>query len=75
VVAFRTRHLFGLGAVSGTVAVTISAASFRTGNRRRDRDARGRFLHAGRYPDITFQAGTLSRAGDGWVPVTWRSAG
>jgi len=75
VVAFRTRHLFGLGAVSGTVAVTISAASFRTGNRGRDRDARGRFLHAGRYPDITFQAGTLSGAGDGWVPVTWRSAG
>jgi polyisoprenoid-binding protein YceI len=93
VVAFRTRHLFGLGAVSGTMAVTggeitldpvvpqasvtatISAASFRTGNRGRDRDARGRFLHAGRYPDITFQAGTLSPAGDGWVPVTWGSAG
>ena len=85
VVAFRTRHLFGLGAVSGTMAVTggeitidpavpqasvtatISAASFDTGNRARDRDARRRFLHAGQYPDITFQAGTLSRAEDGWV--------
>ena len=85
VVAFRTRHLFGLGAVSGTLAVTggeitidpavpqasvtasISAASFSTGNQARDRDARSRFLHAGQYPDITFQAGTLSRAGDGWV--------
>ena len=85
VVAFRTRHLFGLGAVSGTMAVTggeitidpavprasvtatISAASFRTGNRARDRDARARFLHTGQYPDITFQARTLSRAEDGWV--------
>ena len=85
VVAFRTRHLFGLGVVSGTMAVTggeitidpaipqasvtatISAASFRTGNRARDRDARRRFLQAEQYPDITFQAGTLSRAEGGSV--------
>jgi polyisoprenoid-binding protein YceI len=85
VVAFRPRHLFGLAAVSGTMAVTggeitidpavpqasvtatISAASFRTGNRARDRDARRRLLQADQYPDITFQAGTLSRAEDGWV--------
>ncbi len=84
-VAFRTRHLFGLGAVSGTMAVTggeitidpavpqasvtatVSAASVRTGNRARDRDVRSRFLHTGQYPDITFQAGSLSRAEDGWV--------
>jgi polyisoprenoid-binding protein YceI len=44
------------------VTATISAASIRTGNRARDRDARARFLHTGQYPDITFQAGTLSRA-------------
>jgi hypothetical protein len=45
-----------------SVTATISAASIRTGNRARDRDARARFLHTGQYPDITFQAGTLSRA-------------
>jgi polyisoprenoid-binding protein YceI len=85
VVAFRTQHLFGLGVVSGTMAVTggeitidpaapqasvtatIRAASFRTGNRSRDRDVRARFLHTGQYPDITFHARTLSRAEDGWV--------
>jgi polyisoprenoid-binding protein YceI len=85
-VTFRTRHLFGLGAVSGTMAVTggeitvdpaaphasvtatTSAASFSTGNRARDRDIRSaRFLDAERYPDITFTAGTLSRAQGRWT--------
>ena len=85
VVAFRTRHLFGLGAVSGTMTVTggeitidpaipqasvtatISAASFHTDIRARDRVTRARFLQTDQYPDITFQAETLNRAEDGWM--------
>ena len=86
-VTFRTRHLFGLGAVSGTMAVTsgeitigpaagqatmtaaVSAESFHTGSRVRDRDVRSaRFLDAGQYPHITFRAGTLlTRAGGSWM--------
>jgi polyisoprenoid-binding protein YceI len=83
---FRTRHLFGLGVVSGTMAVTggeitigpavgqasvtavVSAASFHTGSRLRDRDIRSaKFLDAGQYPDITFRAGTLSHDRGCWV--------
>lgn len=85
-VAFRTRHLFGLAAVSGTmrvgsgeiavdptasqasVTVTLSASSFSTGNRARDRDVRSaKFLNAERYPDITFTGGTLHQAHGHWT--------
>jgi polyisoprenoid-binding protein YceI len=85
-VTFRTRHLFGLGAVSGHMALTggeitidpavpqatvtaaVSAASFHTGSRIRDRDIRSaKFLDTGRYPHITFRAGTLTRAGSRWM--------
>jgi len=85
-VTFRTRHLFGLGAVSGTMAVTsgeitigpaagqatmtaaVSAESFHTGSRVRDRDVRSaRFLDAGQHPHITFRAGTLTQAGGRWM--------
>jgi polyisoprenoid-binding protein YceI len=81
-VAFRTRHLFGLGAVSGTLRVTagdvsvdpasvsaiLSASSFSTGSRARDRDIRSaKFLDAERYPDITFTAGTLNQTQSGWT--------
>jgi polyisoprenoid-binding protein YceI len=85
-VSFRTRHLLGLGRVSGTMRVTggqitvdpaasratvtatINAASFDTGSRRRDRDVHSaKYLHAGKYPDITFRAGTLSRDGAHWT--------
>ena len=85
-VTFRTRHLFGLGTVTGTMAITsgeisidpavphaaviatISAASFSSGNRARDRDVRSpRFLHADQHPDITFRAGTLSHDQGRWV--------
>jgi polyisoprenoid-binding protein YceI len=84
--AFRTRHLFGLGAVSGTMTVTsgeitidpavpqaavtaaVSAASFNTGSRARDRDVRSaRFLDAGQYPDITFRGGNLTMADGCWL--------
>jgi polyisoprenoid-binding protein YceI len=84
--AFRTRHLFGLGAVSGTMTVTsgeitidpavlqatvtgaVSAASFSTGSRARDRDVRSaRFLDTGKHPDITFRGGNLTRTGGCWT--------
>lgn len=86
VVTFWTRHLFGLGTVTATMAITsgeisidpavphatvtatISAASFTSGNRARDRDVRSpRFLHADRYPDITFRAGALGHDQDRWM--------
>lgn len=85
-VTVRTRHLFGLAVVSGTMAVTsgeittdpavpqatvtavVSAASFHTGNRVRDRDVRSpKFLDTGQYPDITFRAGTLSHDRGCWM--------
>jgi polyisoprenoid-binding protein YceI len=85
-VAFRTRHLFGLGTVSGTMTVAsgeitldpavpqatvtavVSAASFSTGSRARDRDVRSaRFLDTGQYPDITFRGGDLTRANGCWM--------
>lgn len=85
-VAFRTRHLLGLGAVSGTIALTsgevtigpvvgrptvtavLSAASFDTGSRIRDRDVRSaKFLDAGQHPRITFQAGSLVQGDSGWM--------
>ena len=84
-VTFRTRHVFGLAAVTGgmavtggdidvdpatphaSVRVTISAASFDTGNSRRDRDVRStRFLNTEQYPNISFRADSLTRADDRW---------
>jgi polyisoprenoid-binding protein YceI len=85
-VTFRTRHLFGLRAVSGTMTVAsgeitvdpavpkaavtavVSAVSFDTGSRARDRDVRSaKFLDTGHYPDIIFRAGTLTRADGPWM--------
>lgn len=85
-VGFRTRHLFGLATVSGTMRVaageivvdpeapqasvtaSVAAASFSTDNDRRDRDVRSaKFLHAEKYPYVTFRAGTLSQAQGRWV--------
>lgn len=85
-VAFRTRHLFGLGRVAGTlqlvagelvvdpmpphasVSVTLDAASFDTGNDRRDRDVREvKFLDTVRHPRITFHADELRQEGGGWT--------
>lgn len=44
---------------------TISAASFGTGSRRRGRDVRSaKYLHADKYPDITFRPGAPTRDGD-----------
>lgn len=53
-----------------TVTATVSAASFSTDNPRRDDDVRSpRFLHAGRYPELIYRAGTLSRDHDGWTLI------
>jgi polyisoprenoid-binding protein YceI len=86
VVTFRTRHLFGLSSVTGTMDITsgeisidpavlhaavtgtISAASFSSGNRGRDRDVRSRrFLDTDHHPDITFRAGALRHDQGRWV--------
>ena len=50
------------------MTAVVSAASFSTGSRARDRDVRSaRFLDTAQYPDITFQAGTLSRDQGRWM--------
>jgi polyisoprenoid-binding protein YceI len=74
-VRFRTRHMFGLGSVSGSFAirrgtaevaeppsvqVEIETASFRTGNAQRDENVRSaRLLDADRHPVMTFAADGL----------------
>lgn len=51
-----------------SVTATVHAASFTSGQGRRDDDARSaRFLHAEKYPELTFQASELTRRGDRWV--------
>jgi polyisoprenoid-binding protein YceI len=51
-----------------TVTAAISAASFSTDNPRRDSDIRSpRFLHAGRYPELSYRSGTLSQDHDRWT--------
>jgi polyisoprenoid-binding protein YceI len=96
-IAFRTRHLFGLAGVSGTmqvaageivvdpaapeatVAVTMNAASFSTGNVRRDGDVRAaKFLNVVEYPEVTFRAGMLTQTHGRWTltgELTVRGAG
>jgi polyisoprenoid-binding protein YceI len=51
-----------------TVTAAISAASFSTDNPRRDDDIRSpRFLHAGKYPEISYRAGTLGQEDGRWT--------
>jgi polyisoprenoid-binding protein YceI len=51
-----------------TVTATISAASFSTDNPRRDNDIRSpRSLHAGKYPQFSYRAGTLSQDHGRWT--------
>lgn len=53
---------------SSTVAVSIDAASFASGNARRDKDVRAaRFLNVVTYPAITFQSDGLREQGDYWL--------
>jgi polyisoprenoid-binding protein YceI len=86
-VRFSTRHLFGLGAVSGTVRLreadfsvteplsatvhaVLDAASFDTGNRRRDADVRSaKYLDVTAYPDITFKSQEIRLQAGDWVAV------
>lgn len=51
-----------------SVAATVNAASFHTGNGRRDDDVRSaRFLDAQKYPEFTFRADTLRQAQGRWM--------
>ena len=86
-VRFSTRHLFGLGAVSGTVSLreadlsvtepssatvhaVLDAASFDTGNTRRDTDVRSaKYLDVAAYPDITFSSEQVRLHEGKWVAV------
>jgi polyisoprenoid-binding protein YceI len=86
-VRFSTRHLFGLGPVSGTVSLreadftvteplsatvhaVLDAASFDTGNPRRDRDVRSaKYLDVTAYPDITFSSQQVRLQEGKWVAV------
>jgi polyisoprenoid-binding protein YceI len=86
-VKFFTRHLLGLGAVSGsvrlreadfsvteplsaTVQAVLDAASFDTGNRRRDTDVRSaKYLNVTAYPDITFNSQQVRLREGKWVAV------
>jgi polyisoprenoid-binding protein YceI len=86
-VRFSTRHLFGLGAVTGTVKVreadfrvteplsatvhaVLDAASFDTGNPRRDRDVRSaRYLDVTAYPDIIYSSHQVLLHEGKWVAV------
>ena len=56
------------GRGQATVTAVISAASFSTGNRARDRDVRSaKFLDTGQYPDIVFRGETLSHDQRRWT--------
>jgi polyisoprenoid-binding protein YceI len=84
-VRFSTRHLLGLGAVSGTVRLreadfsvteplsatvhaVLDAASFDTGNARRDSDVRSaKYLDVTAYPDITFDSQQVRLQEGKWV--------
>jgi polyisoprenoid-binding protein YceI len=86
-VRFFTRHLFGLGAVSGTVRLreadlsvteplsatvhaVVDAASFDTGNPRRDTDVRSaKYLDVTAYPDISFDSQQVRLHKGKWVAV------
>jgi polyisoprenoid-binding protein YceI len=83
-VRFHTRHLFGLGAVDGTVRLregwlsiadpaaaatlhaVLDAASFETGNARRDTEVRSAtYLDVARHPDITLDVQQVRQRGGG----------
>jgi polyisoprenoid-binding protein YceI len=85
-VRFRTRHLLGLGAVTGTVTLrqasltvgvspgatrlraVLDAASFDTGNPKRDTQVRSvKYLDVTTYPEITFDAHRLRQHHGTWV--------
>ena len=73
-ITFKSRHLFGLAPVHGTMAIRdglvdiADTTSFDTGSRQRDRDVRSpRFLDAERYPSMTFTSRWLDRSNGRWT--------
>ena len=85
-IRFTTRHMFGLGKVTGTFAITggsvsvadvvedssvsavASAASFSTGNQRRDDQVKSpALLHAEQFPEIQFRSTALVNDGTNWT--------
>jgi polyisoprenoid-binding protein YceI len=57
-----------VGQQATTVTAAVSAASFSTGNPRRDSDVRSsRFLHADTYPELSYRAATLRQDHDRWT--------
>ena len=83
-VTFSIKHMFGLGTVHGTFAITrgqvcvdtelprcyvdavLDAASFHTGNPRRDKDIRSaRFLDVAQHTELTFSGNGLRMKADG----------
>ena len=60
--------IIGPAVGQATVTAVISAESFHTGSRARDRDIRSaEFLDADQYPHITFRAGTLTQPAGRWM--------
>lgn len=58
----------GERSADSSTTVTVDAASFSSGNARRDRDVRSSgLLDVDRYPDITFSADGFTQAEDGWL--------
>ena len=58
----------GLGGQPVSIRAELDARSIDTGHQRRDNDLRGtRFLAAGRWPAITFQANDVQASGTGWT--------
>jgi polyisoprenoid-binding protein YceI len=87
-VRFHTRHMLGLGRVSGTLRVrkadlsmadplssttlhvVLDAASFNTGNPKRDTAVRSaKYLDVAAFPDITFDSQQIRRDDGKWVVV------
>jgi len=85
-IRFTTRHMFGLGKVTGTFAVTggsvsvaeavenssvtavASAASFSTGNQRRDDQVKSpALLDAEQFSEIQFHSTALTNDGTNWT--------
>lgn len=60
--------LIDLATAKTAVTATMSAASFSSGNARRDRDVRSaKFLHVEAHPELTFRAGNLTQAQGHWT--------
>lgn len=60
--------ILGEPMATSSATVTISAASFSSNNRKRDKDVRSAgLLNVDTYPDITFASKGLQQTPDGWL--------